>query len=63
MIRPMSGRYKIQIRRPQAALHRSDPITDEFEAVSLKHIPRELNAEADKLANDAVRYVYQKNSD
>jgi len=28
MIRQLSGRYKIN-RRPQAALHRSDPITDE----------------------------------
>jgi len=26
-----------------------------FEGVTLKHIPRELNAEADKLANDAVK--------
>jgi ribonuclease HI len=26
-----------------------------FETVSLKHIPRELNAAADKLANDAVK--------
>ena len=55
MIRQLNGRYKIKSEGLKPLYIEASQLLTKFETVSLKHIPRELNAEADKLANDAVR--------
>ena len=55
MIRQLNGRYKIKSAGLKPLYIEATQLLTKFETVSLKHIPRELNAEADKLANDAVR--------
>jgi ribonuclease HI len=55
MIRQLSGRYKIKSEGLKPLYIEVTQLLAKFESVALKHIPRELNAEADKLANDAVR--------
>ena len=55
MIRQLSGRYKIKAEGLKPLYIEVTQLLARFESVSLKHIPRELNAQADKLANDAVR--------
>jgi ribonuclease HI len=55
MIRQLSGRYKIKAEGLKPLYIEVTQLLAKFESVALKHIPRELNAEADKLANDAVR--------
>ncbi len=55
MIRQLNGRYKIKSAGLKPLYIEVTQLLTQFETVSLKHIPRELNAEADRLANDAVR--------
>ena len=55
MIRQLNGRYKIKSAGLKPLYIEATQLLMKFETVSLKHIPRELNAAADKLANDAVR--------
>ncbi|MFY9813410.1 MAG: ribonuclease HI family protein [Dehalococcoidales bacterium] len=55
MIRQLNGRYKIKSAGLKPLYIEATQLLMKFETVSLKHIPRELNAEADQLANDAVR--------
>jgi ribonuclease HI len=55
MIRQLNGRYKIKSEGLKPLYIEVTQLLAKFETVSLKHIPREQNTEADKLANDAVR--------
>jgi ribonuclease HI len=55
VIRQLNGRYKIKSAGLKPLYIEATQLLMKFETVSLKHIPRELNAEADQLANDAVR--------
>jgi ribonuclease HI len=55
MIRQLNGRYKIKSEGLKPLYIEAMQLLMKFETVSLKHIPRELNAAADQLANDAVR--------
>ena len=55
MIRQLNGRYKIKSEGLKPLYLEVVKLLAQFETVSLKHIPREQNAAADKLANDAVR--------
>jgi ribonuclease HI len=55
MIRQLNGRYKIKSVGLRPLYLEAAKLLAQFETVSLKHIPRELNAAADKLANDAVK--------
>ena len=55
MIRQLNGRYKIKSEGLKPLYIEVTQLLAKFEAVSLKHIPRELNAEADKLANDSLK--------
>ena len=54
MIKQLNGRYKIKSPGLRPLYLEAAKLLGQFETVSLKHIPRELNAAADKLANDAV---------
>jgi len=55
MIRQLNGRYKIKSEGLKPLYIEVTQLLAKFETVSLKHIPREQNSEADKLANDAVK--------
>jgi ribonuclease HI len=55
MIKQLNGRYKIKSIGLRPLYLEAAKLLAQFETVSLKHIPRELNAAADKLANDAVK--------
>ena len=55
MIRQLNGRYKIRSAGLAPLYLEVGKLLGQFEAVSLKHIPRELNTEADKLANDSLK--------
>jgi len=55
MIRQLNGRYKIKSEGLKPLYIEVTQLLAKFETVSLKHIPREQNTEADKLANDAVK--------
>ena len=55
MIRQLNGRYKIKSVGLRPLYLEAMQLLAKFETVSLKHIPRELNTAADKLANDAVK--------
>jgi ribonuclease HI len=55
MIRQLNGRYKIKSAGLKPLYLEVTQLLAKFESVKLRHIPRELNAAADKLANDAVR--------
>ena len=55
MVRQLNGRYKIKSAGLRPLYLEVVKLLGQFEAMSLKHIPRELNAEADKLANDSLK--------
>jgi ribonuclease HI len=55
MIKQLNGSYKIKSVGLRPLYLEAAKLLAQFETVSLKHIPRELNAAADKLANDAVK--------
>ena len=55
LVRQLNGRYKIKSAGLRPLYLEVVKLLGQFEAVSLKHIPRELNAEADKLANDSLK--------
>ena len=55
MIKQLNGRYKIKSVGLRPLYLEAAQLLGQFESVSLKHIPRELNAAADKLANDALK--------
>jgi ribonuclease HI len=55
MIKQLNGRYKIKSVGLRPLYLEVVKLLGQFETVSLKHIPRELNAEADRLANDSLK--------
>ena len=55
MIRQLKGRYKVKSESLKPLYIEVTQLLVKFEGVTLKYIPRELNAAADKLANDAVK--------
>jgi ribonuclease HI len=58
MVRQLNGRYKIKSVGLRPLYLEVVKLLGQFESVSLKHIPREQNAEADKLANDSLKQDY-----
>ncbi len=55
MVRQLNGRYKIKAAGLRPFYLEAAQLLGQFEAVVIKHIPRELNTEADKLANQALK--------
>jgi ribonuclease HI len=55
MIRQLNGRYKIKSVVLRPLYLEAAQLLGQFESVTLKSIPRELNTVADRLANDAVK--------
>jgi ribonuclease HI len=55
MIRQLKGRYKVKSEGLIPLFLEASRLLTKFQSVTLTHIPRELNAEADKLANDSLK--------
>ncbi len=54
MIRQLSGKYKIKNIKLRELKNKVDDLLGSFKSVKFVHIPRELNKEADRLANKAL---------
>jgi len=55
VIRQLQGRYRVKNAALRPLYLRVRELLDRLEGFTLKHIPREQNAEADRLANAALR--------
>jgi len=55
VIRQLQGRYRVKNAALRPLHLRVRELLDRLEGFTLKHIPREQNAEADRLANAALR--------
>jgi ribonuclease HI len=55
MVRQLNGSYKIKSAGLRPLYLEAAQLLGQFEKTSIKHIPREQNTEADKLANQAVK--------
>lgn len=55
MVKQLNGRYKIKAAGLRPLYLEAMQLLGQFEDVAIKHIPRELNTEADRLANQAIR--------
>jgi ribonuclease HI len=55
MIRQLKGRYKVKSEGLIPLYLEAKQLLMKFQSVKLTYIPRELNAEADKLANDSLK--------
>jgi ribonuclease HI len=54
LVRQMSGRYRVKNPKLQPLYREAAALVSGFERVSLRHVPREQNREADALANRAL---------
>ena len=54
MVRQINGEYKVKSAGLMMLYLNVIKLLGQFDEMKIRHIPRELNAEADKLANDAV---------
>ncbi|MCD6246555.1 ribonuclease HI family protein [candidate division WOR-3 bacterium] len=57
MVRQLNGEYKIKNKKLAELKSKIDRLISSFKNVKFVHIPRELNKEADKLANKALNSV------
>lgn len=55
MVKQLNGKYKIKSVALRPLYLEVGQLLGQFENVVIKHIPRELNTEADSLANQAVK--------
>jgi ribonuclease HI len=55
MVRQLNGRYKIKSVGLRLLYLEVVQLLGQFQGVAIKHIPRELNTEADHLANQALK--------
>jgi len=55
VIRQLQGRYRVKNAALRPLFLRVRELLDRIEGFTLKHIPREQNAEADRLANAALQ--------
>ena len=54
LVRQMAGRYRVKNPKLQPLYREASALVARFERVRLEHVPRELNKEADALANRAL---------
>jgi ribonuclease HI len=54
LVHQLSGRYRVKAPHLQPLHRRVRELMDSFERVRFEHVPRERNAEADRLANLGV---------
>jgi ribonuclease HI len=55
VVNQLNGRYKIKSTALRPFYLEAAKLLGQFESVAIKHIPRELNTEADHLANEALK--------
>lgn len=54
IVRQLRGEYRVKHKGLQPLAQRALRLLSEFESVRLEHVPRERNALADRLANEAI---------
>jgi ribonuclease HI len=54
IVRQLLGRYRVRNPRMKTLYDRAQALASRFAAVDFRHVPREENARADQLANDAL---------
>ena len=54
LVRQINGQYKVKSRRLMPLVIRARQLLREFSAWRVEHVPREMNARADALANEAM---------
>lgn len=62
IVRQMQGKYKIKEPTLKELAAEVFKLTNNFESIFYKHIPREQNKEADKLVNEAVDEALANNN-
>ncbi|HEX2030898.1 MAG TPA: ribonuclease HI family protein [Actinomycetota bacterium] len=54
LVEQLSGRFRVKNPTLQVLHQRARELLRAFDDVAIEHVPRELNAEADRLANEGV---------
>jgi ribonuclease HI len=54
LIKQLSALYRVKAQHLRPLFERARSLAASFERVAFEHVPRERNAEADRLANDGV---------
>ena len=54
VVRQVSGRYRVKCQGLKPLYERVQQLLSRFEGYRIRHVPRELNREADRLANQAL---------
>ena len=54
LVNQLTGRYRVKTPHLQPLHRRARSLAAGFDHVSFEHVPRELNTEADRLANEGV---------
>jgi ribonuclease H / adenosylcobalamin/alpha-ribazole phosphatase len=54
LINQLNGRYRVRTSHLQPLHRRVRELADGFDEIAFEHVRRELNTEADRLANEAV---------
>jgi len=54
LVRQINGQYKVKSRRLMPLVARARQLLQEFSSWRAEHVPREMNARADALANEAM---------
>ena len=56
MIRQLQGKYRVKNPDLQVLFVKAGALLKYFDEVSLRHVPREQNKEADRLSNEAIDF-------
>ena len=54
LVRQLAGRYKVKARHLKPLVQQAQRALEAFEGFKIRHIPREANTAADRLANQAL---------
>lgn len=54
LVEQLSGRFRVKAPRLQRLHEEASKLLAGFEQVTIEHVPREFNTEADRLANEGV---------
>lgn len=54
LVRQLNGEYKVKNAGLQNLFFKAKELLGAFESVTIRHVPREENREADRLANEAI---------
>ncbi len=54
IVRQLNGQYRVRTPHLRPLYQKARQLMTDFEAVEVQHVPREQNAEADRLVNQAI---------